>query len=823
MTKLFQTLNARRLSLIALEVFVVAILPVLVAMKVLGLWDWDLSIPLVYSNADDIWQLVLTKMVRDTGWILENPFLGAPDIAHWQYHSAAQTSSLHSIVMRAMSLFIDDAVKIQQVYYVLNFSLISISAYLACRLLGVARFAAGAIGFLFAFTSFRIGWMFYAFLANYAAVPLAFVPVFWTITGEYAKLGASAQTTGAALKLLSRSPKFWAGLLFSLLVTLSDGYYAFFTLLILAFAICVRTALGDLRRPVRLLAPLVFIFAIISLALSMTAPLKAYQRAHVSEFSPGGKEDPALVKHPMEAEVYSSSLKLMLAPITEHRVAAMAELGKTMVASSDAARKFPVGKPIVSLGSIGGILLIVVLVLLPILALRHMAPSSAQNPTWLGRLDPTVWAAIGLSYFLFLCSISGGVGTLVALIYPTIRAYDRLALFLMFALFVGAGAAATSMLRGAAKTGLIIALVAAAALTVVGLYDQIPYNAQKGDQAKRTKYLAERSFVRGIEHQLPPGAMVYQYPHSQYLSDSKYYGWGSFLHLRLYLHSEKLRWSNGGSKNSGIEIWHDKIAGLPIDKLVDEIEAAGFRGFVIDRAVVPLPEYQAVKAALAARGMVLVEDAASALAFAKVKDPGYQVVYEPDFGNVSRLRISDVARTRAAKLPRMINSPALNAYLDKAGTAVELDRAGNPQLFLSSLAAERGMGVAPILPLTDMAGALRCDLAPRSANDGPGDAMVLTISNRSAFDWKFDGGRMPLKVGVHMRTASGEMLRWDDGYRLAVDAYVPSGGQTQVRVPLRGVSRAGLGHEKDMVAEFGVVQDGHAWFDNLRCQLALAP
>jgi len=178
MNKILKFAKEKPIISASIELFLVAVVPLLFAMSVLGLWRWDLSIPLVYAGSDDTWQLVLSKVLKDTGWILDNPFLGAPDIAHWHNNAAAQTSSIHSIIMLDYPYFLDDAVKIQQTYYLLNFSLISLTSYVGCRLLGIARFMSASVAILFSFTSFRIGWLFYAFLANYFTVPLALVPVF---------------------------------------------------------------------------------------------------------------------------------------------------------------------------------------------------------------------------------------------------------------------------------------------------------------------------------------------------------------------------------------------------------------------------------------------------------------------------------------------------------------------------------------------------------------------------------------------------------------------------------------------------------------------
>jgi hypothetical protein len=117
----------------ALWVVLIIGLPLILAVRMLGLWSWDLSIPLFYTNADDIWQLALTKVLHDTGWVLTNPYLGAPEVASWHHNAAAQTSALHSVLMLALSPFIHDAVQLQQIYYLLNFPLIVLTSFIACR------------------------------------------------------------------------------------------------------------------------------------------------------------------------------------------------------------------------------------------------------------------------------------------------------------------------------------------------------------------------------------------------------------------------------------------------------------------------------------------------------------------------------------------------------------------------------------------------------------------------------------------------------------------------------------------------------------------
>ena len=164
--------------------------PLLLAVYTFGVCKWDFSIPLPlsYDRYDGIWQLVLTKFLVDTQWVFVNPYLGAPGIADWHYHPAAQSSALHSVLMLIISKFVADPVRVQQFYYFANFPLICFTSFSACRLVGVRRLPAFCIGMLYAFTAYRLNSYIYAYLANYFAIPLALTAVIWILSGRFARL-----------------------------------------------------------------------------------------------------------------------------------------------------------------------------------------------------------------------------------------------------------------------------------------------------------------------------------------------------------------------------------------------------------------------------------------------------------------------------------------------------------------------------------------------------------------------------------------------------------------------------------------------------------
>lgn len=811
-------------------------------MSFMNLWQWDLSIPLVYNEngGDDTWQLILTKMLVDTSWILNNPFLGAPDVAHWHNNAAAQTSALHSILMLGLSKLVHDPIKVQQVYYLLNFALISLASFFSCRLLGLARLPAFCIGLLFSLLGYRFNFIIYSFLSNYFTVPLALVAVFWIMTGEFAKFFSSpVKTSKVALKEALSSSKFFLGLCFIVLVAISDGYYAFFTLLLLGFTTVVRALSGDIKKPASLLVPTIYIATLMTVALMVAWPLGAYKRSHPEEFAPNGVQDPALIKHSFEAEIYSSSLKLLLTPSPNHRVASLANLGQEMLKTSEESRQFKIGAPYAPLGILGSILFATALTLLTVPALRKLANTSdaGKDP---GPDDELIWAAIALAFFIFLCSISGGLGTLIALIYPTIRAYDRFPLFLLFVLYVGAGAAVTAVLKHAHSRRYWILVALIALITILSLYDQIPRDAAKGSAEIRSRFLAEKSFVKTIEKRLTPGAMVYQYPYSQWLTNSDYYGWGAFGHVRLYLHSAALRWSNGASKNSPVDDWHLRLSRMPIDQLLAEVQAAGFNAVVVDRLVVSPAEYQRVRKALIEHTNIApIEDEASRLAFFRLNDPGYRLVYDESYKDAEKLVISDTSRLLTSTLPRLVNQPVLKNLLEKINdksAVVVIERAAHPEVFFTAANLDRGIGEKPILPLSDMRGEFQCAVARAASTGTANDTLVVTLTNTSDFDWKFNQGKFPLQIGVHLRSLDGTLLRWDDGLRLSTGTpgnvtgkvsrseplSISRGTTGQLRLPLSQLNLKGLGEgHKELIADFRMLQESHAWFEHLGCKIVV--
>lgn len=793
-------------------ILLLLIAPIVLGYYALGLNHWDISMPMIYGHGDDIWQMTLTKALADTGWVLSNPFLGAPEVASWHHNAAAQTSALHSVIMLGLSLFINDPVTLQQFYYLLNFSLISITSYYACRLLSLPKLIAICVGFLFAFTTFRFGFLLYAFLPNYFTVPLAIVLVVWVMQGKF-EVGASppeGKNLRGFVFSLVRNRQFLLGGIFAVSVAVADGYYAFFTLLLLGFATLCRFLIVGWKEPRRLIPAITYTSLLLVAALGVQVPLYFYKQQHIEEFSPNGQEDPALTKHSFEAEVYSSSLKFLVSPTIEHRLSIFRGVAAKVNASSTAARKFEV-LPVAPLGMLPSVLLVVAFLALILPILRKRFPICARQQEDLELID----ALLPLIFFVFLCSIYGGIGTIIALVFPTIRAYDRFAIFLIFLLLLFGAKLGLNLLLSYGGRKKLVAAALMVLITVLALFDQVPITSDSRNESGAIRFRAERNFVQRLEHSLPAGSMVYQFPYSQYLRDSKYYGWGSFSHVRLYLHSHSLRWSNGGAKNSPADNWNYRLSKLPLSQLVSEIEAVGFKSLVIDRTVVKGNEYADIRNNLTEMGYVVIEDGPSNFSYVILRDPGFRINYDEHYVNIQSLDLISKSKAAKSPLPELLVGDKIRTFISNYSGVLpaHIAKLDYPELFFDGSVLIRGNGDSPVAPLSDMKGDLTCQMVLDAGGTG-NKAIELNLTNWSSFNWSLSTGSFPFRIGYHIENSDGTIALWDNGYRAQINGIIKAGESKAVSIPLKSIPSLNDGTKR---LRFVLVQDANAWFSEISC------
>lgn len=765
-----------------------------------------------YKGYDDTWQLILTKSLLDNGWFLNNPFLGAPGVATSHFNSAAQSSSIHSIIMKFIGVFVSDATRVQNYYYFLNFSLISLTSYIACRLLGVSRLFAGAIGILFAFTIYRLSMSYFAFICNYFMVPLAIVVIVWCAKGEY--IGDEPRTFRSVIAGLMRSKKIGLSLLIVLMTAISDGYYAFFTILLLGLASALVFFHKDHQRLANALVPLGFAGLIIVTALLVMAPLTQYKHANPEEFFPGGVQDPSLTIHPFEAEVYASSLKVIVTPNLSHRVGWIARVGEKMRESGAVARKYgySVTGQIGSLGSLGGFALMC-LFLRPKWIIENRFINASSGAPGSAEAGTVLYMLAVIAAFIFVCSTMGGLGSLIAFFYPFIRAYVRFSIFLLFVILLAIGFFLTHALSEKSKRG-PLALTAVAITVTVFLLDQIPANLVRSLELPHAKrFLAEREFVREVEHSLSPGDMVYQYPYAQYMAPSPYYGMGSQAQTRSYLHSHSLRWSNGASKNSRVDIWHRNLATFTADELSHELAVYGFKGILVDRWVVKKDEFDRVVAAARSIGAGHpVENATAEMAFLKLPDYGFHLTMSDDFRLPQKLHIHQNVPLDYTKIPPYVNGEALRRILEGGKfSSGSLSFSDYPDLLNRKTYLALNTGVDSNIEKAELLGDVECAVEAKPQLAGPDFEIHLILKNNSKTPWRLNAGTKPLTLGWHVIDSSGKSIIWDNGARFKGGNLLEPGKNQAVSIKVSDLQLREFDPVRYRVV-FELLQEQHAWF-----------
>ena len=287
--------------------------------------------------------------------------------------------------------------------------------------------------------------------------------------------------------------------------------------------------------------------AILVLTLASLAPTLAYWARH-------GTNQQVAHRKSLESELYGLKLAQLVLPDRNHRIGKLASVRQRLRHAGLRGRRQRGARRSVSLRRVG------LLWLLAISVLQLASP---------GRRD---------------CSCSGRAGrdrgsrrALLRVdrraarrcsraVYPQIRAWNRLSIFIGFFALLGVGVAA----RPAAGR----AQVAVASLG----RPRSPSSWRSGSSTRRAPHTIppyravaaewrnDEAFVRAIDARLPEGALVFQLPYVPFPETPPVNRMFDYDELRGYLHSDDLRWSYGAVK--GRDDPNAALAAEPVPALV---------------------------------------------------------------------------------------------------------------------------------------------------------------------------------------------------------------------------------------------------------------
>jgi len=525
-----------------------AVLSLIVSVWVLDLSGTSLRVPFRYGG-DGLLPALEVKAIADNGWCLTIPQLGAPSELR-MHDFPPQFDSAHLLAIKLMSALVHDWALIFNLYFILGFPLIALSALAVFRHFGISRSAAVAASILYAFLPSRlIKGQAHLFLDTFFQVPLAILLVLW-VCGDAPPLARDRGAEDLAPGLDFRSRRSVVAVGIAILVGATGLYYAFFSVCLLlvggAWAAIRR------RRTHNLLAGLM-LAGVVALAIGVQSiPTVAYRAQH-------GVNSQVANRLPGEAEVYGLRISQLLLPVPGHRVPYLRNLEERYKATAPMPGEFLS----TSLGFFGSVGFLILLARSLLGSRRKTGDDSADLLRPLAVLNLTA----------VLLGTVGGFGSLFALlISPQIRTYCRLNVFIaFFALF--AVIVCVDRLRGFRSPW---TLLGAGLGLLLGVLDQTTPMHRSAAIADR--YRSDGDLVSQIEREVPPSAMIFELPFGTFPESIDDYDL-----VRPYLHSRTLRWSYPAMRGREGDTWARNLSALrPADLLV-ALRQSGFSGILIDR------------------------------------------------------------------------------------------------------------------------------------------------------------------------------------------------------------------------------------------------
>lgn len=511
----------------------------------LQLWKGDLRVPFSYDS-DALSNEMLVKGVIENGWYQKNPSLGAP-FGQVLYDYPLGADNLNFGLIKLLGVISDNALAVTNLFFISTFVLISLTALLVLRRLGVSWAISILFALLYSFSPYHLtrGEV-HLFLSSYFSLPLTVLLCIWAASDEQP---FSSRIKGKEI----------LAILSCLVIGSSGIYYAAFSMMLLLSA----TAIVQIsRRRIRRVLPGIALAALILVTVLVNLlPTITFQLAH------GANE--SIERGVGESEINSLKIAELILPIPEHRLESLSDLRNEYA--------FAAPKPATEPHAIGGIASIGFLVAL-VIGLRRMSLLRNGGD---GRLSLLAL----MTFISVLIGTTGGFSVLFSLlISPQLRAWNRIAPLIGF-LALGTLAICLERARPQADSPAWKRVAFASFLSligIVGMLDQTSKGLLPDYGAIRRLYDSDRTFVRQIEA-AHPGAMVYQLPHHNYPEG----GIRERLHQydmgRPYLHSTTLAYSFGTMKNRSESDWLAEQASKPADQMLPVLSAVGFDGVMISR------------------------------------------------------------------------------------------------------------------------------------------------------------------------------------------------------------------------------------------------
>ncbi|MBU6244977.1 MAG: hypothetical protein KGP12_07150 [Actinomycetales bacterium] len=507
-----------------------------------------------WSDFDIISVYALAKGLQVHGWFTPNPDLGWPyglDLAQFP-----TTEIWQVLQIKALTAITASPVAAVNLLFLLGYPLAAATAYLFLRWIGIARVLACLLAIGFSSVPWHQQRFSQVFFTNYAAWPVA------------AFLLSVLLSQPVHLAWLRQRPRDWWAIVVTaaIIVGLSGAYLGAFFILITA--ICLIGSAAASRVDLRRLLLAVVVSGTVMLAFG--AVLALYRLRDVTEISASP------VQRSLEdSYAFGGDLASLLVPapttwladhLPERLTHGLALVGAQPLYEGNAA-----ASPLVA-----GCVVTAVLVALGLLiGRRHVRPA-------LRPVVGTPWAGVLLVAMLLFAV--GGLGAVFAGVFtPEIRAWGRLAIFIILVAMAITGLLLTSVLDRAGTHRRVASTVIVSLLALLVL-DQATGPSRLAPDPGLRKEMTDLGRV--AQAQLPAGCAIFNHPPTPFPESPTVQDMGDYSHFLAYLFVDGHPMSYGAVKGTPQSLWQ---LSLPRDAadLNGRLSSMGFCAILVDANGLP--------------------------------------------------------------------------------------------------------------------------------------------------------------------------------------------------------------------------------------------
>jgi len=540
------------------------------------LWNIRPNVPASYDG-DGLFGDYLTKTLRDYGWILHNPRVGAPFSGNL-YDYPPGGENIHYLSMKVLGFVLPSYAATQHAYFILSFFLVALAAYFVARYLKLGVGASLIVGVLYSFAPYHQSHGEAQITRSaYYIVPIITLVILWVIDYR-SRFFPEGETIRRSVSAHRGRWLFALGV--CIVLGASDTQNAIFAVCLLgSVAVALAVANRDGRS---LVLGLVLVAAIGGSLVINNAPSILYRREH-------GKNEVAAVRSINEGDAFSLGLTRMLMPTYGNRIPALSNLSHK--AATNTIVHGDIGEALGTFGAAGLIIAFVVALGRVFSGVRRAPPRRGERGRtgWWSRIEPVIGRLGGLGLVAVLFGTTGGISYLLAISgLSQLRTWNRISVFIAFLVVLVVALLLDvwfrHLRRGRARlAGLAIVAGIVALVVFAGVFDQTTPKLVYNYRGVAQRYDVDNYFFTTLESRLPHAAMVFQYPIVPFPEEPPVGKMTDYTQFIGFLHTKNLRWSYGAIKGRPEGDWQLRLEQLPVRTQLAGLAAAGFQGVYINR------------------------------------------------------------------------------------------------------------------------------------------------------------------------------------------------------------------------------------------------